>query len=328
MSVARMIALIALMAVFVVGVLVGRYKVFPYPVISGVLHTASNIVYGSKDYGPWSVCLYEGQSPFELAPAPGQTCPGLKGEDIQGMDARFAADPFLFASQGSEYLFYEVLNEATGLGEIAYATVAQNGDITHRDVVIREPFHMSYPQVFEWQGQRYMIPETYDDYSVRLYQAVDFPSKWALERTLISGIGFVDPTLFRDNDVWWMFVTTGENSVLNLYYSDTLHEGWTPHPDNPIVKGDRRIARSAGPVFRFENKLYRLAQDTQEYYGKQVFAIEIQTLTKSRYQESAALAKPVLAPSGGGWNRLGMHHLDLHQTADGWKAIVDGKRYN
>ena len=38
-------------------------------------------------------------------------------------------------------------------------------------IVLAEPFHLSYPYVFEWQGSHYMIPESGAAKSVRLYRA-------------------------------------------------------------------------------------------------------------------------------------------------------------
>ena len=120
---------------------------------------------------------------------------------------------------------------------------------------------MSYPHVFEWENEYYMIPESHQDYSVRLYKAKVFPDHWEYLGNILSGYQYVDPTIFRFSNKWWLFVTTPENEVLNLYYSDELSQGWKPHSLNPVVKLNKHISRPAGRVIIYQDKLYRLAQD-------------------------------------------------------------------
>ncbi len=62
------------------------------------------------------------------------------------------------------------------------------------------------------------------------------------------------------------------------------------------------------------------------YYGVQVFAFEILELTEHSYKEQLASKKPLITKSGKGWNRKGMHHLDLHKVNNEWIGIVDGQR--
>ena len=46
---------------------------------------------------------------------------------------------------------------------------------------------MSYPQVFKWGDEFYMVPETVAAYEVRLYKALEFPFKWVFVKTLMKG---------------------------------------------------------------------------------------------------------------------------------------------
>ena len=78
-------------------------------------------------------------------------------------------------------------------------------------------------------------------------------------------------------------------------------------------------------MVQFEGKLYRLAQDCDPRYGSQLRAFEITRLSTTEYQEKAVEHNPILQPSGTGWNRLGMHHLNPHEIAPGyWIGCVDG----
>ena len=73
------------------------------------------------------------------------------------------------------------------------------------------------------------------------------------------------------------------------------------------------------------DQLFRLAQDCESVYGKQVRAFEITTLTTECYAERPARELPILKPAAAGWNSTGMHHLDAQMLATGqWLACVDG----
>jgi hypothetical protein len=143
--------------------------------------------------------------------------------------------------------------------------------------------------------------------------------------TLLSGYAFADPTLFRHRDRWWMFVSTNENDVLNLYHSTHLDHGWQPHPLNPVLWQNPHHARPAGRVIVAGGRLYRFAQDCAPDYGVSVYAFEITELTTLNYVERIVSKDPLLTRSGTGWNSHGMHHIDAHPHDGRWIAAVDGK---
>ena len=45
-------------------------------------------------------------------------------------------------------------------------------DWEYRQIVIDEPYDLSYPYIFQWQDEYYMIPEAHTETSVRLYRAL------------------------------------------------------------------------------------------------------------------------------------------------------------
>lgn len=173
-----------------------------------------------------------------------------------------------------------------------------------------------------------MIPESYEDYSVRLYQAVNFPFDWALDTVLLSGFHFIDASIIFFNDYWWIFTSIeGHNDDMYLFYSKDLRGEWKLHPENPIVKGAPNIARPAGHLLVYEDRLYRFTQDDYPTYGKQVFAFEIEEITPESYKEILVSEEAIIKASGKGWNTYGMHHISLIQLDHNrWIAAVDGVR--
>ena len=291
-----------------------------------IIVLASGAIYGiSTQYGPWSIGIYEGPTPFNLANPVDITNPVIGGKDVIGMDGRFVADPFILEKRGKLFMFFEVMNRETNQGDIGYAESSDGTHWKYGKIVIDEPFHLSYPYVFEWNKEVYLIPESHQNLAVRVYKAASFPEGWKYVGNIIEGQPFVDPTLFRYNDTWWLFVSFPQNDTLHLYYSDDLLKGWKPHPMNPIVKSDKHFARPAGKVIHYDGTFYRFAQDDHPKYGTQVFAFEIELLSKTAYVEKLASDKPIVKGLGVGWNAAGMHHVDMHKIKDKWIAAVDGR---
>jgi hypothetical protein len=276
----------------------------------------------------WSIAIYRGDSPFALTPAPGVKNPVLTAADVSDIPASFVADPFMLEANRTWHMFFEVMNWRTNMGEIGLAVSEDGARWAYQRIVLAEPFHLSYPQVFRWQGDYYMIPETYQAGAVRLYKATDFPTRWAWVADLVKGPYLVDASVFRRDGRWWMFADTSEemrNDTLRLYHAAALTGPWREHPGSPLRQGDPRTARPAGRVLVVNDRVFRFAQSGVPYYGTEVYAFAVEELTAEVYREHELPQSPILKGSGAGWNACGMHHLDAHLQDDGrWIACVDG----
>jgi len=274
----------------------------------------------------WSIGIYAGASPFMLSPEPQITNPVLSRDDVSDVPAAFVADPFMIKVAGRWYMFFEVMNIRSDKGEIGLAVSVNGLSWKYRQIVLDEPFHLSYPYVFDWHGNHYMIPETLEAGAVRLYKADSFPTRWSYTCPLLEGPG-ADPSIFRFRDRWWLFVcsTPYQHDTLRLYFADNLLGPWVEHPCSPIVAGNQRIARPAGRVLVLGDRVIRFTQDCYPTYGSQVRAFEISLLTPDDYHEQEVMESPILKGSGKGWNSLGMHNVDLHLLRKRhWIACVDG----
>jgi len=273
----------------------------------------------------WSIGIYKGSSPFNLAPYPGN--PILTADDVTDVKARYVADPFMMRKNSTWYMFFEVFNDADGQGDIGLAISYDGVHWSYEGIVLDEPFHLSYPYVFRWKGRYYMIPETGDACTVKLYEATDFPKKWVHVKDLIYGC-YRDPSIFYYDGIWWMYAYS-EPGILHLFYSHNLTGPWIEHPESPIVKCNCNMARPAGRVIVFGERILRYAQDDSLRYGVQVRVFEIMKISPRKYEERELAESPILGPSGSGWNADGMHHIDLHRLDDGtWIACADGYRFS
>src|SRR3989337_2786454 len=119
-----------------------------------------------------------------------------------------------------------------GSGQIGLAVSDDGVGWRYQQIVLAEPFHLSYPHVFEWGGDVYMIPESHQVRSVRLYRASPFPIRWSLVSSLLDGAVFSDSSIVRFGDKWWLFTETSPDKfdTLQLYYANDLLGPWYENP--------------------------------------------------------------------------------------------------
>jgi hypothetical protein len=202
---------------------------------------------------------------------------------------RFYADPFLFEKDGKTYLFFEDFRYAEGRALISCCEIGSDGSPGEPIEVLRCPYHLSYPFVFEHEGEIYMIPETKENQRVELYRATSFPTTWTFEAALLEDIYAVDATIQKVDGKFWMFagVSNGRYSnsdELCVFFADALRGPWTPHPGNPVLSDVRR-ARPAGMLFYEEGRLIRPSQDCGKAYGYALEFSEVLRLSETEYEE-------------------------------------------
>lgn len=204
------------------------------------------------------------------------------------------ADPFPVEHGGRQYVFFEEVpaESSPRKGRICLMELDENGLPAIIKPIIERPFHVSYPFVFEADGEWYLVPESRQNRTVDLYRCTRWPDEWRFERTLLSGIELVDPTIHYHNGYWWLFAGAAEVSsgspqrLLHLYYAKHLHSPvWTPHPLNPVVD-DTAKSRPAGRLFTDEQgRLIRPAQDCSVRYGYGIVLNHVTELTPETYAE-------------------------------------------
>jgi len=227
-------------------------------------------------------------------------------------NGRFWADPFPIRVDGRHYIFFEDYVNRAGRAHISVVEVDPNGIVSGPTEVLKLDCHLSYPLVFQWQGDYYMIPETGGRNVVELYRAVSFPHQWQPVKVLVKANCPLDATVIEINGTWWMFVNIQEEGVgvnwdeLHLYYAENLFGPWKPHARNPIVS-DVCCARPAGRLFWSDNILYRPSQDSSLRYGYATTISKITNLSTSAYNETEVLK---IVPN---WDRniIGIHTLNL-----------------
>lgn len=198
---------------------------------------------------------------------------------------KWYADPILAEHEGKTFLFYEAVNHDHGRIEVA--EVLEDCTLGEPTVILEDNCHYSYPFVFRWKGNWYMIPESSASNQVRLYRCVDFPAKWEMVTVLLQQQS-VDTTVFeKDGQLFLLtyLLCPGSERVIPQAYKLALGEKiyvtpmeWTDY--------DELKCRGAGPVFRAGDKEIRPAQSSDaDRYGNSVLLYEIRNCNQSYMEE-------------------------------------------
>lgn len=202
---------------------------------------------------------------------------------------KWYADPFPCHTKDGDYLFVELMDYHVVYGQIAVAPII-DGYIGKFKIIISEPFHMSFPNVFKWSDTWYMIPETYQVGQVRLYRCEQFPYKWSFDRVLLNNVQLVDHALYLKDDKMIVIsydISDAENKHSRVFEID-LNQMIM---DEIFPKGDICQDRGAGTVYDINNSHYRVIQDCVACYGDFLRFYRIDELSREVINETEIMRK-------------------------------------
>ncbi len=241
---------------------------------------------------------------------------------------RYLADPFGLVRNEALHVFveafdYRVKRANIERHEFALSDLAWRG----RTTVLDLPFHLSYPQVFEHQGETWMVPESYQAGEIALYRAVDGSlDRWTRECALIGGVPGADASVVEHEGQWWMFYTlvgpgARDQRELHVAHAPALTGPWTPLPANP-VRVNREGARPAGRPFVGRDGVLTLpVQDSSTGYGGATRLLRFPVLTPQRVDIEAGTER-LTGDLASDSHTAGLHTL----TGCGGFTLIDVKR--
>ena len=243
-----------------------------------------------------------------------------RAQTIPNPPGHFLADPFVLSDHQHSYCFVEDYNYQDARACISVYELHSEGS-TRIGPVIREPFHLSFPFLFQYQSRHYLCPESSANREIRLYECTALPDQWVFKKTLMRNIAAADTMLLEHDGRWWLLTNIdsaeGGNygSELHVFYaSEPITDAWTPHPQNPVIVDPTR-ARNGGLLFE-GSAIYRVSQRQGfDAYGQSAAINRITALTPSVYQEEVvATIEPKFFP-----HIKGTHHLH----SDGRFTVFD-----
>ena len=237
---------------------------------------------------------------------------------------RFLADPFGLWRDGQLYVFVETYDYRDRIGRIEVLIYDAALQLTARHLALAEPWHLSYPYVFEAHGETWLLPEAHRSGRLTLYRAAAFPQRWEAAATIDLPHGAVDATPLFHDGLWWLFHAPatsepGKQGALHIAYAERLQGPWRPHPANP-VRRDAAGSRPGGTPIVVDGHIVLPVQDCSRTYGGGIRPLFVERLTPDRFE--ATIGPPVAIPRDFAPFTEGLHTL----AAAGPVTLIDVKR--
>ena len=269
--------------------------------------------------GNWSVGFQEVSNVLEFEIEPEGIITWQKVNGITKKEIAYIADPFFLKVKDTFNLFVEI--KGNDNADIALFTSLDGEDYRYKGIVLDEPFHLSYPQVFRHKENFYMLPETKGANQVLLYKAEMFPYKWKVHDTLIKNKALKDPSVLLSEELN-LIVAVDDELKQFMYTADSLNGKW-----KKVEKFEPRWGNESRPGGRFiqvGEDWYLPLQNHSEGYGTGISLYKL--LNTGEGYEFEIAEKLILKPQEEiKWFERGMHHLDVQQLDDGsYYMVYDG----
>jgi hypothetical protein len=221
------------------------------------------------------------------------------------------------------HIFVEKFDYRTLKGVIELLVYDEGFNLVRIATVLRRPWHLSYPYVFEAEGVTWMLPEARRSGELTLYRAAVFPDRW--EPASVIGLGgVVDATPIYHGGRWWLFYSRlihgqERSSELNVAFAKTLNGPWHQHPMNPVRRGQSSSRPAGTPIVRADGVIDLPVQDCSQTYGASVRRLRVTELNERSFEASDSSwlePSPAVAPYS-----EGLHTL----SAAGQVTLIDCK---
>lgn len=236
--------------------------------------------------------------------------------------ARFLADPFIIRkSNGEVILFCEDFHYMEQYGKISVFILNDQFEPLHGKVILDTGSHLSYPAVYQFDGQYFIIPESGMAKELVAHEFNLETLNIVSSRVIYKDEALLDATILAKENDYWILAThrgTGSNSELYLYHAENWQGDYQQIGQNPVAN-DLSGSRPAGHFFEVDGKIYRPTQNSSEYYGKSIIIKELEVITKSEFREKT---KKELNPDVKSRYNIAIHTINFSNGV----IVVDGLR--
>lgn len=233
-----------------------------------------------------------------------------------GYKDRWFADPFIIGETEVHYIILvEECMFETGRGRLARLKVTKDDcKLVSNETILDLPSHLSFPNMINIDGQKYLYPENGSAGYTRYYR---YDTRLE-ELGTLSEIPFADATIIPYKGLYHLLATVGEQcngNTLEVFRSAKPFGTYTKIQE--IIFTDN-IARRAGNAFCWKNMLISPAQVCNNDYGegvslqKLVFDDDKIVLTEIKRMKPPTKEYPE-----------GFHTYNVF----GSKVVIDGYRY-
>lgn len=236
----------------------------------------------------------------------------------------FLADPFFVKEKDTFYLFFEHKKTKSN-ADIGLLTSVDGKNYQYRGTVLAQKFHLSYPQVFKYKNDFYMVPESKRANAVLLYKAHRFPYDWRICDTLVANVQLVDPSIYLSDSLNIM-VASDYAKNMYVYEADSLFGKWKLHKQSIALIGTE--SRAGGRFLADKKGLILPVQNFTKGYG---YGLSLYRFSFKDDSYTIKREKPLFLSANKNIKEFnaGMHQLDMQRLdANHYYYVYDGNRLN
>ncbi len=236
-------------------------------------------------------------------------------------DEYWFADPFILdVTPEYIYVLAEAMPSVTHKGVIAKLTIARNTmTITDVEVILEEPWHLSFPNIMRKDGHIYVYPESAYGKKLYLYELIEDKQG----KTTLKRVQTLCDDVIWDTEITELF---GE-PLLFTARQDDFHLDiyrWNSEQDRYIysesIESAEQNMRMAGSFFRHNNTIIYPSQISTPYvYGK---AVELRQISLQNGKWELKQIRTINHPKGILYRAL--HTFNTYKGL----TIVDINQYN
>lgn len=205
------------------------------------------------------------------------------------------ADPIPYILDDRQYVFVEAFEKYKNKGVIGVSELSPDGVLSRPEIILEEPYHLSFPHIFTVNGRYYMMPECGAARQLRIYQMQGDVRHWTLYKAFENVGELADSIAYCGEDGALYFLCCRVNPE-NAYQTRLLQYR-VCHFEDPekaelVLCWEQQEytyeARNGGALLTRDGVRYRIAQQsTAKIYGKAIVIDRIEQLDSHGLQESA-----------------------------------------
>ena len=182
--------------------------------------------------------------------------------------SEFCADPMLIEDNEICHVFCEQFRLKDKKGCIGYFAF-EKGKPVNKGIILERPYHLSYPFVFKFNDNYYMIPETSEHKTIEIYIAKRFPDEWEYLGTILRGHAYVDTTVEVIDGVA-SFVTYYPDGTGFVLEKHILSKDLLSTTLITSINYIKNTGRGAGAYFSKLGEKVRPSQNCERRYGEEI----------------------------------------------------------
>jgi hypothetical protein len=229
-----------------------------------------------------------------------------------GDSIEFNADPFVFENNGVMYLFVETKPNGKRAHLSVYLLDSSHLRFHYLGVALKEPFHLSYPALYNIDGVIMLIPEMQRSGESWAYVADSFPFKWR-KKYKISDQAIKDPTLLNSMCNKGYLYYSKKNVLSRRSFSFDSSIGFDIGREYFVKTGT--TSRPGGAPFVFKRDTLLFFQNNRKGYGSGLVSYNVRSKEEKHFL-SAQTKIPAFS--------AGMHHFSSIGIGDSLLVAMDG----